>query len=119
LRVNRNESNISIPLASSNLSMNTKDFLSQFYDAIDDIKTGKVSTINQEIQKARNDLAEEGEISGIPAPASAPAPAPGSSRGTRRNRGRGGRGAGAGSGGGGAGQPGQLDEEPVPGAPGR
>jgi hypothetical protein len=116
LRVNRNESNISIPLASSNLSMNTRDFLSQFYDAIEDIKTGKVSTINQEIQKARNDLAEEGDISGIPAPASALAPAPGSRRGTRRNRGRG---AGAGSGGGGAGQPGQMDEAPVPGAPGR
>jgi hypothetical protein len=116
LRVNRNESNISIPLASSNLSMNTRDFLSQFYEAIDDIKTGKVSTINQEIQKARNDLAKEGDISGIPAPAFTPAPAPGSRRGTRRNRGRG---AGAGSGGGGAGQPGQLDEEPVPGAPGR
>lgn len=115
LRVNRDEANIAIPFASATLQMPQKDFFTQFFEMLDDIKTGKVDTINQEIQQARTDLSNQSDLSNLPAPV---APSSGRRRGgTRRNRRV--RGAEELPEGLPGGLPGDMAEAPVPGAPGQ
>jgi hypothetical protein len=78
LRANGDESNISIPFASARLSSNRTELLTELYDTIDQIKTGRVGDISGDIQRARTELASQSDL---PEPLRSPRNT------TRRNRG--------------------------------
>jgi len=134
LRANNNESNISIPFASTNvLPMSQKDFQTSIYDMLDDIKAGKVGSVGQEIKKARTEMAEQSDMTVQaepiqPAPVSEVVGGSGGVRESRRAGGRGGRNSRRNRRRGGPvsnseqlpeGMPEGMAEAPVPGAPGR